>query len=467
MANNMHELKNNAQRALVMQGGSSLGAYEAGAFKAIHERLIENDTDNSKSLFDVVAGTSIGAINAAILVNYAVKNGTWNGSWKTLYDFWDDISTLTFVEKDPTFAFRWNSFQNINSKIAKSEAARRYYSVKEILFSGAKNVFTAPQVIPDQRFFDPMNIWYLYDNSPLRKILETYLDKFPLKTKPPGPRLLLVAVDVQEGATVTFDSYSKETSYGEYDKVFDKYKYSVEYPTGLTIDHVLASASVPISYMYTQLKGKDYKDKKIQRQFWDGIILSNTPLRELISEHTTFWKDKPPKESEEVLLNNILNNNEDKQKVPDIEEVYIVNLWPTKEDHIPLDRDGQVDRKNDILYHDKTEYDQKVAVLVTDYIDLTTKIISIANNHVAANRREDFKEELERFLISDAKSKFRTGKQRQYIDLLKGRFHINKVYRIERQDDHDTISNKWADFSSQTINKLREDGHKQAKLQLK
>lgn len=44
MANNMHELKNNAQRALVMQGGSSLGAYEAGAFKAIHERLIENDT---------------------------------------------------------------------------------------------------------------------------------------------------------------------------------------------------------------------------------------------------------------------------------------------------------------------------------------------------------------------------------------------------------------------------------------
>lgn len=30
MANDRHELKNNAQRALVMQGGASLGAYEAG-----------------------------------------------------------------------------------------------------------------------------------------------------------------------------------------------------------------------------------------------------------------------------------------------------------------------------------------------------------------------------------------------------------------------------------------------------
>ena len=49
------------QRALVFQGGGSLGAYEAGVFRALYEKMTEKD----KPLFDIVAGTSIGAINAA------------------------------------------------------------------------------------------------------------------------------------------------------------------------------------------------------------------------------------------------------------------------------------------------------------------------------------------------------------------------------------------------------------------
>jgi hypothetical protein len=119
------------------------------------------------------------------------------------------------------------------------------------------------------------------------------------------------------------------------------------------------------------------------------------------------------------------------------------------------------------LYHDKTEYDQKVALLVTDYIDLAKQIRNIALNHIDGNKENAFQEDLKKFLGNYAKSKFRTGENRKYVDLLKGRFDVNNVVRIERQDDPHTISNKWADFSSGTIEKMIADGYQQALDQLK
>jgi hypothetical protein len=54
------------------------------------------------------------------------------------------------------------------------------------------------------------NTWYVYSNQPLRESLAKYA-KFPIATNldQNQPRLLLVSVDVQEGAVVTFDSYPK------------------------------------------------------------------------------------------------------------------------------------------------------------------------------------------------------------------------------------------------------------------
>ena len=90
--------KNNAMRphrALVLQGGGALGAYEAGVLKRLAETLRKGDELNGQSgrpLFDIVAGTSIGAINASIIVNYVLKNKSWDGVENELYDFWDYIS---------------------------------------------------------------------------------------------------------------------------------------------------------------------------------------------------------------------------------------------------------------------------------------------------------------------------------------------------------------------------------------
>jgi NTE family protein len=61
----------------------------------------------------------------------------------------------------------------------------------------------------------------------------------------------------------------------------------------------------------------------------------------------------------------------------------------------------------------------------------------------------------------------RTGEPRKYIDLLKGKFTIGNIIRLDRQDDANTISNKWADYSYKTINQLINEGYKQARDQLK
>ncbi|MFL6317875.1 MAG: patatin-like phospholipase family protein [Nitrososphaeraceae archaeon] len=46
------------ETVLVLQGGGSLGAYECGVYKCLYENGIK---------FDVLAGSSIGAINASII----------------------------------------------------------------------------------------------------------------------------------------------------------------------------------------------------------------------------------------------------------------------------------------------------------------------------------------------------------------------------------------------------------------
>jgi predicted acylesterase/phospholipase RssA len=59
-------------RALVLQGGGALGAYEAGVLDVLCKKLHEEDKENKREdslVFDIVAGTSIGATNAAILVS--------------------------------------------------------------------------------------------------------------------------------------------------------------------------------------------------------------------------------------------------------------------------------------------------------------------------------------------------------------------------------------------------------------
>ena len=90
------------QRVLVLQGGGSLGAYEAGVFQALSEFVSKSDKERGfkdKALLDIIAGTSIGAINSAVLVSYVIENNTWDGSAERLKEFWNYLSKESSLDK--------------------------------------------------------------------------------------------------------------------------------------------------------------------------------------------------------------------------------------------------------------------------------------------------------------------------------------------------------------------------------
>ena len=45
----------------------------------------------------------------------------------------------------------------------------------------------------------------------------------------------------------------------------------------------MASSAVPLIYDFENIQG---------HKFWDGIILNNTPLKELMEEYKTYWEYK-------------------------------------------------------------------------------------------------------------------------------------------------------------------------------
>src|SRR5215831_9612904 len=465
-------------RALVFQGGGSLGAYEAGAYKDINEELpryLKTEGRGNEPIFHIIAGTSIGAINAAILVSYVKENKTWEGSGDKLIEFWKYLSTQSWVDSIPHFKKYWDSWRRLDKRIASGESARRYFSTKEFIFKGVPNVFVPKTPLVDIRFFDPSNTWYIYDNKPLKKSLEKFA-KFPISTsfEKDEPRLLLVAADVQEGSPVIFDSYEKEdgtrkSEYGIYGRVkldsstnvsehIEGFEHVIRYEDGIKSDFVLASCSVPVNYDYTRLNVETrsmiveeqdnalFSDARNEvRYFWDGGLLANTPLRQTILAHRYYW----------------LRVRKVGGDLPKL-RFCIINLHPLKQEYLPSDYDGVVDRKNDIIYHDRTEFDENVAVLMSDLITLAQNLHKLAEESGAS------KEALTKILNSKTKGVgFDTRKQLRHEDLLKGKIDVDFVARLERKNDSHTVSNKIFDFTKNTILQLIQDGYEETKDQMK
>jgi NTE family protein len=478
------------ERALVLQGGGSLGAYEAGAYKALYEWLSKQDKREGKETsitFDIIAGTSIGAMNAAVLTGYVIENGTYEGSAERLIDFWKYLSKESIADTNPLFKPWWDYLHSLDKAIATGEAARRYYSAKEFAIAGVPHVFSPPIPAHDNRFFDFLwNTWYRFSNEPLRKSLEKFA-KFPIASayEENQPRLILVSVDVADGVPVTFDSYAKEdgsrkTEYGRYVKQEDGkeigFEHVIRYDDGITVDQVMASGCFPINFDYALLEVESfyhhnqdnnnlatrsdnqnrrrgdsmrtssdpsppYRDfsrqyRKEIRHFWDGGLLTNTPLSQLVILHRDYW----------YKIRGL------KDKVPTL-TVGVINVHPTRQTQIPTDHDGVVDRKNDIAFSDRSHRDEEVLLLVSDYIDLVRDLIRIAKEAGAKDK-----------VITDLlnqRTKYHglSSAPRLNKEIVEGRFDIDHIIRIERKNDEHTISDKTFDFSSGTVAQLLKDGY--------
>src|ERR671927_2034656 len=93
----------------------------------------QNNDGDEHHLFDIIAGTSIGAINGAILVSYFRENKKWEGSAERLESFWKYLSTCTPQISEASKHWKEECEKGNNSSLASEEAVRRYYSVKEFL----------------------------------------------------------------------------------------------------------------------------------------------------------------------------------------------------------------------------------------------------------------------------------------------------------------------------------------------
>ena len=457
------------ERALVLQGGGSLGAYEAGAYKAFYEFLSDRDRERGEEgtpIFDIVAGTSIGAMNAAVLVSYVVENHSYEGSAERLVDFWNYLSKESVVETNPFFKPWWDYWHAVNGDVASGEAARRYYSAQEFAIYGVPTVFYPNRPDYDSKFFSSTNTWYKFSNEPLRRSLERFA-KFPIATtyENDEPRLILTAVDVAEGIPVTFDSYPKEdgtrkTEYGRFIHKNDKdigFEHVIRYDDGITSDHVMASGSFPVNYDYAKIRVESYNYENNNRygnagkqddvnasgytrelrHFWDGGLLTNTPLMQLVLLHRLYW-------------NKVKGLND---AVPRL-GICVINLHPTKQREVPIDRDGVISRREDISFSDRTHQQEGILFLISDYIELSRGLVGIAKDHGV---KDDV---LKKLLNQETKFHGVLGlKPRRLQDILEGRFQIDETIRVDRKNDEHTISNKVFDFSSGTIRLLLEQGY--------
>ena len=472
----MSEGKNNCQRALVFQGGGALGAYEAGTYQQIYKKVSHENPDGR--LFDIIAGTSIGAINSTVLVGYYLKNNSsWKGSAEKILEFWEGLMCPTIADnllgKNPVVRSSWDYLHTINSSIADSESARRFWSIFEFAFTlrGVPNMY---ECIPKwgSKFLNPFTDflpWWRYDYSQLRSYLSKFVD-FPIKTslEKGQPRLLLTSVDIQDYTTpVVFDSYEKQHDaqinrntiaegkeeransrwYSEYGNSENRH---VVFYDGIGPDQVLASALGKYAIEHPHIEDRT---TGTMRQLWYGGYLSNTPLRELLTAHRNYWMEYLRK-----------NRREEGDKLiaytPEL-EVYIVNLHPLAPKDIPEDKDLVDDRESDILFHDRTTYDEQVAYAFTDFVDMTRDLVELA-------RANGLSKSVEQILEKKAKEIARVGKYRltTYRDLLYGKPRISKVWRIDRLENAGATFGKVTDFTPSTIRKLIESGRVDARISI-
>lgn len=218
--------------ALVLQGGGALGAYQAGAYEALA------GTDYQP---DWLAGVSIGAINAAIIAGNPPGRRV-----ERLAEFWDLVSSGLPQFSDPTSVLPWLRALTENSE---QRSLLQQMSAWHAAWLGIPGFFQ-PRVPPAplQPPGTPGAL-SLYDTAPLRATLESLID-FDL-INDGGIRLSLGAVNIRSGNSHYFDS--TETRIGP--------------------EHVMASGALPPSFPPVVIEGEAW---------WDGGILSNTPLQQVL-----------------------------------------------------------------------------------------------------------------------------------------------------------------------------------------
>ena len=214
-----------AKVGLVLQGGGALGAYQAGVYQGLYENGYQADW---------VAGVSIGAINGAIIAGNKPDERV-----DKLRAFWERITDGPAVPAKPLF---------------DGDIMRGIFNEWSALASVASGVngFYHPRMPPVmlQPWGTPGAL-SVYDTAPLRATLLDVVD-FDLLNKG-ATRLSVGAANIRKGNSVYFDTCERT----------------------LGPEHIMASAALPPGFPPIEIEGE---------QYWDGGVVSNTPLQYVLDE---------------------------------------------------------------------------------------------------------------------------------------------------------------------------------------
>lgn len=185
------------------------GGGALGAYELGAARALYSDHNFSP---DLIAGVSIGAVTAALLAR--------------------PKKPLTPLEALEAF------WKKVTISAPFLPAPVRSYAA----FLGNPHFF-----MPRQDYVNFFGWTYFYDIEPLRRTLEELVDCDALADKAALPRLLVSATDLGQGQI--------------------KYFYSAD--CNLSLDHIIASGSLPPAFRAAEIDHESY---------WDGGLFDNTPL---------------------------------------------------------------------------------------------------------------------------------------------------------------------------------------------
>jgi NTE family protein len=386
-----HKESRQTENVLVLQGGGSLGAFACGVFKALVKKDIR---------IDMAAGTSMGAVNAAIIVGSKTDHPE-----RDLEEFWLEIAESNHTIIPDTYLLYYDSISGkyIPKQISSASANAAIFGVPKMFVPRWWSLQPTDQgILSDGEedgtqppyFTDPRSWTYVYDHSPLAKTLDKYVDYKKLNlaaTKEELPqirRLIITAVDVMTSRPLIFDNTKME----------------------IKAKHILASSGYPIyGFPWVEVEKGLYG--------WDGSLLSNTPVREVLSASPRNDKN-----------------------------IFIVENYTRNIHRLPSNMAEVESRAKDILFSDKNMENIKMSKLITRQIQLIERLYEVFDKLVDKSKLDD--KEVEKI-----KSEYNT---------LIGNYGavIKSVTRIVRTELESPSMLQNADFSPQTIKELIVQGER-------
>jgi NTE family protein len=384
---------NTIENVLILQGGGSLGAFGCGVFKALAKSNVK---------IDIIAGTSIGGLNASIIAGSKREDHPE----KALEQYWLELGEGSSANLSSPF-MEWLARYPIvtptplppppTTPTTHHSAMTHFSQVKSVISFYTSAIYGNDKIfVPrwrsefaftDPQYFTPNKWTYLYDHSPLVKTAEKYIDYD--KLRPNGKsnsRLIITAVNVLTAEPLIFDSAKQQ----------------------ITSKHILAATGYPSYYFpWAEVEEGVYA--------WDGSLLSNTPLREVIDASPV--KDK---------------------------RVFLVENYPKRCDTLPDNLLEVQHRARDIMFSDKTLHSVQMSKAITYYLRLINDLYKMLEDQFSSKK----KEEIEKF--EKIRARYKKVSEEHGAE-------IKRVHYITRSEPFPSLYEN-ADFSVDTIKASIKDG---------